>query len=98
MASSGVRNSRDISLPVSLKIGLGLLSYKLRIFHRWAAKAAYQHSFIQVSVIAVYIDELSIEDPEVSTWFTKKVDNLNGTYYHGSVVRTDYNKWIDSVV
>ena len=29
-------------------------------------------------------------------WWTKNGDEHNGTYYHGDVVKIEFNKWIES--
>lgn len=35
---------------------------------------------------------------EAKSWFTRKSDMQNDTYYHGSIIKTDFNEWIGSNV
>jgi len=44
-----------------------------------------------------FIDALIKDNGEkAKSWFTKKSDAQNGTYYHGSIIKTNFNKWIES--
>lgn len=46
-----------------------------------------------------FIDELVERNAEkAKSWFTKKSDFQIGTYYHGSIIKTNFNDWIDSNV
>lgn len=41
------------------------------------------------------IEILKNKNSDAETWFTETYDRDYGTYYHGSVIITDFDKWID---
>jgi hypothetical protein len=44
-----------------------------------------------------YINYIEVEtNSEAETWWKNKSDLQNGTYYHGNVVYTDFDSWIDA--
>lgn len=44
-----------------------------------------------------YTNYIDVEtDPKAETWWTRKICSKNGTYYHGNVIFTEFNDWIDS--
>ena len=46
-----------------------------------------------------FIDALVEKSGEkAKSWLTKKSDMQNGTYYHGSIIKTDFKEWIGANV
>lgn len=44
-----------------------------------------------------YINYIDVEtNPKAETWWTKNICSQNDTYYHGNVIFTDFDDWIDS--
>lgn len=41
-----------------------------------------------------FIDKLVESNPNAKSWFTEKYDSDYGTYYHVSIVKSDFDKWI----
>lgn len=42
-----------------------------------------------------YMDIKREDQPESESWWVKKTDEIYGTFWHGNVIKTTFNNWID---
>lgn len=42
-----------------------------------------------------YIDIAKPKNSEAASWYTKETDDKYGTFYHGNVIKIEFNNWIE---